>query len=179
MVFCSECGQKIDGSSLFCPNCGQKVQSEPSYHGGSTEPPFWNSNTYHAKMPTQKLAEREQLAGIVWIVVAAIQGVTAVSVYDTLSWLSSLLGIDMTTGVVLQIAVSALNGFGAYRAFKRGEKLRKKQHGIVAEYENLLVMSIVFVVANVLLGSFIGIAGAIFDLCNRYYALNNAKYLEN
>ena len=43
----------------------------------------------------------------------------------------------------------------------------------------MLTGSIVFIVLNALFGAVIGIAGAVFDLFNRSYALSHAQYLED
>ena len=54
-----------------------------------------------------------------------------------------------------------------------------RQRGIVAEYDRMLASTIVFIVLNILFGAIIGVAGAVFDLFNRSYALSNAQYLED
>ena len=43
----------------------------------------------------------------------------------------------------------------------------------------MLTSGIIFIVLNALFGAVIGVAGAVFDLINRNYALNNAQYLED
>jgi ABC-type phosphate transport system permease subunit len=50
---------------------------------------------------------------------------------------------------------------------------------IVREYDNMLIGSVIFIFLNAIFGAFIGIAGAIFVLFNRNYALSNAEYLED
>ena len=85
----------------------------------------------------------------------------------------------MGVGGLFTLALAAYNGYGAYCSFQRVKRVQARQRGIVAEYDKMLTSGIIFIVLNALFGAVIGVAGAVFDLINRNYALNNAQYLED
>lgn len=173
MAYCAKCGVQLGEEVKYCQNCG--TPSDP----GSTN--NYNNREYvpYTKSPTQTLAERERISAIIWTIIACIQGITGLSVAGGLMWLGELIGFDLSWSSLFTLGLAAFNGYGAYCSFQRVKRVRLRQRGIVAEYDGILTMSIVAIVANVLLGSVIGIAGAVFDLFNRNYALSNAYFLEN
>lgn len=186
MAFCSKCGAELPVNGKFCEKCGASVLAtgvSGNSAGVGYAPPV--------KTPTQKLAQREQIAAIVWMIVAVLQaliGLTNLAISGGLMWFgdlvngifeSELLGFGLNWDALFTLGLATLNAYGSYCSFKREKKVLARVPGIVAEYDRTLTMSIVAIVANVLLGAIIGIAGGVFDLFNRYYALSNANYLEN
>lgn len=96
-----------------------------------------------------------------------------------LALLGNFLGLPLGVGGLFTLALAAYNGYGAYCSFQRVKRVQARQRGIVAEYDKMLTSGIIFIVLNALFGAVIGVAGAVFDLINRNYALNNAQYLED
>ncbi len=177
MTFCTECETQLNEECKYCQNCGS--HSKYNTNNVSDKGSFNSTHTTYKKTPTQILVRREEISAIIWCVIACIQGLTGLSVLGGLIWLGDLLGLDLSWSSLFTLGLAAFNGYGAYRSFKLAEKVRLRQRGIVAEYDNILTHSIVAIVVNVLLGSVIGIAGAVFDLFNRNYALSNAELLED
>ena len=130
------------------------------------------------KTPTKILADREYICAVVWVVIASIQGISALSAGELLTWFGELINIDLGYSALPLLGLAAYNGYGAYCSFQRVKRIRSREKGIVAEYDKTLTPCIIAIVANVLFGSVIGIAGAVFELFNRNYALSNADYLE-
>ena len=93
--------------------------------------------------------------------------------------MGEIIGISLGWGGLFILALAGYNGYGAYCLFQRVKRVMARQRGIVAEYDRMLASTIVFIVLNILFGAIIGVAGAVFDLFNRSYALSNAQYLED
>ena len=182
MKYCSNCGNQLGDNALFCSSCGSKIVNNTSQASNTYQP---NQNNYYQqyqpyqKTPTQTLASRENASAIVWTIIASLQGLIALCTVCGLSLLGNLLGLPLGLGGVLMLALAAYNGYGAYCSFQRVKRVQARQRGIVAEYDRILASCIVFIVLNTLFGALIGVAGAVFDLFNRNYALNNAQYLED
>lgn len=171
--YCSKCGKPVEDGSSFCKNCGAKIPYESNFaYAGEYYVPY-------RKTPTQTLADRERASAVVWTVVAGLQGIIALLTISGLSLIGSLIGIPLAWGGLLMLALASYNAYGAYCSFRRVKRVLERRRGIVWEYDKMLVTSIVFIVLNVIFGAVIGVAGAVFDLFNRYYALNNAPYLED
>lgn len=185
MAFCSKCGMQLPEKGNFCENCGASVNQ-----------PFEKNKPENAcfppkKTPNQILFEREQGAAIAWTVIALIQlvvGITGLFVSSGLIWLDNvlteftgetLIGFEFDWEALGTIGLAVLNGYGAYCSFKLADRVKIRYPGIVNEYRESLTPCIVAIGVNIFLGSLIGIAGAVFDLTNRNYALKNAEYLEN
>lgn len=178
MAFCSNCGKELNEADTFCSNCGHKNKENK----GETNNTYQQANNVYqpyAKTPTQTLADREQASAVVWLIIAILQGIIGICTMGGLSLLGNIIGIPLGWGGLFTMALAAYNGYGAYCSFQRVKRVQSRQRGIVREYDNMLVSSIIFIVLNAIFGAFIGIAGAIFDLFNRNYALNNAQYLED
>lgn len=162
------------------PNANQGAnayQQQYAYQGANTY-----RQTYYRpyqKTPTQTLADRERASAIVWTVIAGLQGIMGILTVSGLSILGNLIGIPLGLSGLLILALAGYNGYGAYCSFQRVQRVLARQRGIVWEYDKLLTGSIVFIVLNLIFGGVIGVAGAVFDLFNRNYALSNAQYLED
>lgn len=171
--FCSKCGMKLDDAFEYCSKCGTVVHNERNNKDNREQ-----ANQYAQKTPTKILADREHICAVVWIVIASVQGVSAISAGGLLSWFGELIDFDLGYSVLPMLGLAAYNGYGAYCSFQMVKRIRSREKGIVAEYDKTLIPCIIAIAANVLLGSVIGIAGAVFELFNRNYALSNADYLE-
>lgn len=176
-MYCTNCGKQIEDSALFCSGCGTRTANSTERQGANT----YQQSYYSAftKTPTQILASRENASAIVWTVIASLQGLIGLCTVLGLSLLGNFLGLPLGLGGLFTLALAAYNGYGAYCSFQRVKRVQARQRGIVAEYDKMLTGSIIFIVLNALFGAVIGVAGAVFDLFNRNYALNNAQYLED
>lgn len=177
--YCTKCGKPLNDDNYFCPNCGTKNTGNTNDINQGT---YTYQQTYYrpyVKTPTQTLADREQISAIIWTIIASLQGIIGILTVSGLSILGNIIGIPLGLGGLLILALAVYNGYGAYCSFQRVKRVLSRQRGIVLEYDKTLITSIVFIVLNVLFGAVIGIAGAVFDLFNRNYALNNAQYLED
>jgi len=177
VVYCTKCGTEISEGSKYCQNCGTSLMLQESQMLSSKK--YNNCYTTYEKNPVQILAERERISAIVWTIIACFQGLTSLSVTGGLIWLGELIGIDLGWGTLFSLGLAAFNGYGAYCSFQRVKRVKLQAQGIVAEYDAILTISVIAIVLNILLGSVLGIAGAVFDLFNRNYALKNAGFLEN
>ena len=171
--FCSKCGTKLDADFEYCSKCGTMLHNKQSNKDNKEK-----LNQYAQKTPTKILADREHICAVVWIVIASIQGVSAISASGFLTWFGEFIDFDFGYSVLPMLGLAIYNGYGAYCSFQMVKRIRSREKGIVAEYDKRLIPCIVAIAANVLLGSVIGIAGAVFELFNRNYALSNADYLE-
>ena len=169
--FCSNCGKELESNARFCPECGSAVLGAQNRYVNNAQP--------YIKTPTQTLAGRERASAVVWTVIAGMQGLLGILTVGGLSLLGNIIGVSLGWGGLFTLAIAAYNGYGAYCSFQRVKRVLARQKGIVAEYDNMLAGSIVFIVVNALFGAVIGVAGAVFDLFNRSYALSNAQYLED
>ena len=182
MRYCSNCGNQLGDNALFCSSCGSKIVNNISQASNTYQP---NLNNYYQqyqpyqKTPTQTLADRERASAIVWTIIACIQGAIGFFTMAGLSLLGEIIGISLGWGGLFILALAGYNGYGAYCSFQRVKRVMARQRGIVAEYDRMLASTIVFIVLNILFGAIIGVAGAVFDLFNRSYALSNAQYLED
>lgn len=176
-MYCTNCGKQIDNSAMFCPECGTKTANNAERQGANTYQQSYYSP--YTKTPTQILASRENASAIVWTIIASLQGIIGLCTVCGLALLGNFLGLPLGVGGLFTLALAAYNGYGAYCSFQRVKRVQARQRGIVAEYDKMLTSGIIFIVLNALFGAVIGVAGAVFDLINRNYALNNAQYLED
>lgn len=174
--YCRNCGKKLDENDQFCPGCGTRASQIPNSYQTQYQENYYRP---YQKTPTQTLADRERASAIIWTVIASLQGAIGLLTVTGLSLLGSLLEIPLGLGGVLILALAAYNGYGAYCSFQRVKRVLSRQRGIVWEYDKMLSTSIIFIVLNALFGAVIGVAGAVFDLFNRNYALSHAQYLED
>ncbi len=102
----------------------------------------------------QNIAQKEQIAGILWIVVAVIQIIVGLFIY----WVTLIIGVWNIIAGITRLTAS---------------RKIEERNNIVEEYEKSLTSTIIFIVINVLIGGVIGIVGAICDLVTRSYVLSN------
>lgn len=169
---CINCGNRLAPDAVFCPNCGKSTGNRTSH----TAPPLYGAYApyrggYYVKSPSETLATREKASGLVWLAVAIIQALVAWYFFDN-SW-------DWGEYTWISYAIISLWNFSvAYQSLQRSKRVEARISGIVAEYDAMFTSCIVFIVINVLFGGVVGVAGAIFNLLNRSYAIKNAPYLE-
>lgn len=175
-MYCSKCGKLLEDNALFCQNCGTRTASSAEQTANTYQQSYYNP---YQKTPTQTLADRERTSAIVWTVIASLQGAIGILTISGLSLLGNLIGLPLGWSGLFTLALAGYNAYGAYCSFQRVKRVLARQRGIVSEYDKMLTTSIIFIVLNALFGAVIGVAGAIFDLCNRSYALSNAQYLED
>ena len=173
MAYCTKCGNIVNDNDEFCSNCGCRILKNTNN--------AYSQNYYkpYQKTPTQTLADRERISAVVWTVIACLQGLMGLLTIGGLSLLGNIIGIPLGWSGLFIIALAAYNGYGAYCSYQRVGRVLARQRGIVWEYDIMLTNCIVFIILNVLFGGVIGVAGAVFDLFNRNYALTNAQYLED
>lgn len=176
-MYCTNCGKQIENNALFCSGCGTRTANSKERQGANTYQQSYY--TPYAKTPTQTLADRERASAIVWTVIASLQGAIGILTVSGLSLLGNLIGIPLGLSGVFILALAGYNGYAAYCSFQRVKRVLARQRGIVWEYDKMLAGSIVFIVLNALFGAIIGVAGAVFDLFNRNYALSHAQFLED
>jgi len=73
MLYCTECGSKIEEEARFCPNCGHEVSQEPSMSPSrnvSPPNPYSNpySNQYSAPSTYQQYHKSDNTKGIIALV---------------------------------------------------------------------------------------------------------------
>lgn len=171
-MYCSKCGNLLNDNVIFCPNCGTRVAQDAERTANTYQQPY-------QKTPTQTLADREKASAFVWTGIASLQCVIGILTISGLLSSEDIIGMSSDWSGLLTLALAGYNAYGAYCSFQRVNRILARQRGIVYEYDKMLTNSIIFIVLNALFGAIFGMAGAIFDLCNRNYALNNSQYLED
>lgn len=102
---------------------------------------------------TKTLAEREQLAAIIWLVI----------------------GITQVLSIAMIIA-GAWNIYAAITRFKQAKAVENPWPGIVESYDKWQTNIIISIVINLLFGGVYGVAGALYDLfAVRAYVLENRE----
>ena len=107
----------------------------------------------------QNIRNKENVGGIIWIVVASIQLLIGL----TYNWVTLLIGIWN-----LIMGITTITNAG---------KMEQRANNIVEAYEKNLTNIIIFLVVNIFIGGIIGVIGAIYDLVVRNYVLNNRNVL--
>lgn len=155
--FCSSCGKTVDINANICPFCGAQLavnpqpQTQPNYQ----QPPVQGYATYQTVTPQQaykKITDYEKTSGIVWIVVGALQCI-------------SLVGIICGVWNII-VGIQRLN---------YSKELERMPAGIYSVYDERQTGIIVMLVANVLIGGLIGVAGAVLDLVARSYVMDHPE----
>lgn len=110
----------------------------------------------HYKQCAKTLADREQISAILWLVIGILQ---------CMSFAGIVCGIY---NIICSIS-----------RFKQAKLVLTPYPGLVKSYENSLTSIIISIVLNAILGGFIGIAAAIFDLVGiRGYVLEHKDEFE-
>lgn len=143
MKYCTHCGKEIMDDAVICMGCGCATGKRPS----ATQNP---SIDY-----ISELSKRVRINGIIWICVAAIQLILAL----TVNYLVAIVGV--------------LNLVSGIRDLSYSKEVMTNHSGIVARFENL-AGPIIVLIYNVIFGGIIGVAGSIYYLVGiRGFVLNN------
>ena len=142
MKYCTKCGKELLDEAVICPGCGCAVGP-----GQST------ANSEHNYI--FKLSGRIKINGIIWICVAAVQIIMAV----TINWIFGIVGI-------LNI-ISAINDLNYCKT------VLTEHSGIIAKYEPI-TLPVITLIYNIIFGGIIGIAGSVYYIVGiRGYVLSH------
>lgn len=187
MMFCSNCGTQLSDSARFCPSCGQGVFTKPGPTVGAYQQPTPSVPTaLPGTQVLKNLSTMELISAIVWVVIAALQAVSAVNTltvlltvgsYADAIGLGNLLGGSWVSAISL-LAVASWNGYYAYKTFVfSGQLKRNPPADVIQRYEKALV-SLIVVLVVMLFVSIIGVLGAIYSLIIRGYALSHQEDIQ-
>lgn len=171
-MFCIKCGKQIEENATFCSGCGTSV-SGMSNHGalnttgnvytdGSTMQQGPVHETPRMRYFKESLGNKEMVSGILWVCVGGLQILISIFAF----WYLIFVGI---WNVVI----------GIMRINQKSQLLNKSGAIIYNEYSGRLASIIICLVANLLFGGIIGVAGAIYDLVVRNYVMENRDLLRN
>ncbi len=146
MKFCYHCGKELLDDAVICPGCGCVTNS--------------NTATNITINYIAELSNRVKINGIIWICIASLQIIVAI----TVNWIFGIIGI--------------LNLISAIKDLNYSRDVLTNQSGIVQRFEPL-TGPIIILVYNIVFGGIIGVVGSIYYLVGiRSYVLNNKeKYL--
>lgn len=170
-MFCVNCGKQIEEDAAFCSECGSPVNGTGN---GATQDTNSNANlgssmqqgafqeTNHMTYFKESLGNKEMVGGIIWVCVGGVQILISIFAF----WYLIFVGIwNVVIGIMRIKQKSQLQ-------YKRGET-------IYNAYSGRLTSIIICLVANLLFGGIIGVAGAIYDLIVRNYVMDNVDLLRN
>lgn len=147
MKYCTHCGKELLDEAVICPSCGCRVDYTFSSADISVD-------------LIHELSERVKINGVVWICIACIQFVLAL----TVNW---VLGI-----------IAVLNLISALRDLNYSKEVLTNPMGIVEKFEPI-ILPIIILVYNVFIGGVIGIAGSIYYFVGiRSFILKNKELFE-
>lgn len=142
MKYCTKCGKKLLDEAVICPGCGCTVGTSHS---------IANSEFDYIS----ELSRRIKINGIIWICVAAVQIIMAVSI----NWIFGIVGI-------LNI-ISAINDLNYCKT------VLTEHSGIIAKYEPI-TLPVITLIYNIIFGGIIGIAGSVYYIVGiRGYVLSH------
>ena len=152
--FCTHCGSEVNENAVVCLHCGCAV---PQNNGNRTLYHPQNSQSVSSNTIVNTIAQRYQINGIIWIVIAVIQ---------------LLLGIS---GVWTALVVGVLNLVSAVQDVNYSKNLPAAPIGIVDKVTPL-TGTIITLAYNLVIGGVIGVAGSIYYLVAiRGYVLENRE----
>lgn len=148
--FCTKCGNKLVGNAAYCSTCGAPVKTIIAQR---------ENNVVDC---IKTLSLKEQISGIVWIVVAFFQII--IGYIGSFAFL--VLGIS--------------NIFTGIARLKQSQKVLTPYDGMIKEYENRWKAFIVSLIFNLLIGGVVGFMCSVATICEinaRNYALKNKDLL--
>ncbi|MCI5730161.1 MAG: zinc-ribbon domain-containing protein [Eubacterium sp.] len=171
-MFCINCGKQIEENAAFCSGCGTPVSGTGSSAtqntngnvnaGGSTMQQEPVHETPRMRYFKESLGNKEMVSGIIWVCVGGVQIIISIFVF----WYLIFVGI---WNIVI----------GIMRINQKSQLRNKSGEIIYNDYSGRLASIIVCLVANLLFGGIIGVAGAIYDLVVRNYVMENVNLLRN
>lgn len=142
MKYCTHCGKEIKDEAVVCLSCGCAIEYKSVSQSFTMD--------YIAE-----LSKRVKINGIIWICIACIQIIMAL----TINWILGIIGI--------------LNLISAIRDLNYSKEVLTNQTGIIQRFEPI-AGPIIILVYNVVFGGIIGVAGSIYYLVGiRGFVLNN------
>jgi len=154
-MFCANCGKPVSETSKFCVECGAPL-STPTQ---APQIPHIQ-NTVPVVNPARVLSTKQQNDGVIWLVISILQLIIGFIIW----WPAFIAGI--------------INIIGAIQSFRKAKKVLTPYPGMVKEYEKQLPGIIIALIWNLIAGGIIGIAGNIYELSVRSYALSHKEYFE-
>ena len=134
-MFCTKCGKEIMDEAVICPNCGCPTHNYKTQSQAQVTAP--NIIT--------TIAQRYNINGIIWIVIAALQLIVGIC------------------GAWFTLIVGALNLYSAIQDINYSKGLVANPVGIVDRVKPL-TNAIITLVFNLVIGGVIGVAGSIYYL---------------
>lgn len=144
MKFCTYCGKELLDEAVICPGCGCKA-------GTNTQTNSPGINYYN------ELSNRVKINGIIWICVATLQLILAM----TVNWILLIVGV--------------LNVITGIKDLSYSKELLNQPAGVTQRFEPL-VGPIIILIYNAIFGGIIGVVGSIYYLVGiRNYVLSNRQ----
>lgn len=144
MKFCTHCGKELFDEAVICPNCGCATKENTQNNSSGIN--------YYGE-----LSNRVKINGIIWICVAALQLILAM----TVNWLLLIVGVlNIITGI---------------KDLNYSKELLNQPVGVINRFEPL-AGPIIILVYNAIFGGIIGVVGSIYYLVGiRNYVLSNRQ----
>lgn len=199
-MYCRNCGTDLNNEAKFCIKCGLRPLNGNAYCqwcGAETtvQQEICVKCGCRLKMSTatsaeggylKKLSTMELISAIAWTVIAALQAISAINsigVLLTVGSYAGMLGLDGVLGgswvnVILLLAVAGWNAYISYQTYGLSKALKENPpHDLIQRYEKNLVSLIVMLVV-MLLVSWIGALGAVYNLVIRGYVLSHKEAIQ-
>jgi len=144
MKFCQKCGKEIMDEAIICPNCGCSTG-------------YNSTNVYSDDYYINELSKRIKINGIIWICIACIQIIMAL----TINWVFGIIGIA--------------NLISSIKDLNYSKEIFTNRFGIVKRFEPL-TRPIIVLIYNLVFGGVVGVAGSVYYLVGiRNFVLNNRE----
>lgn len=154
MKYCPYCGKELMDAAVICVGCGCAVGTPPPAAAPMPTQPYY-ATAQAPQQLLQKLSQRVQIDGIIWLVIGILQVLSGLSA----SALLSFLGFDGIAWTLLIVGV--LNIVAAAQDLKYSKAVLLDPRDIVPKFEPL-VGPIITLIYNLLIGGLIGVAGSIY-----------------
>lgn len=160
------------------------AQQNQGYNSYAHQAPGYNPYAQYSQPQVvpgnqlDELSKKVQLEGIIWIVVAGLQIISAVVLFGLFIDYPEVYSNLISAISLLVIAV--LNIKSSLSDFKYSKQILTNPVGIVEKYTptNGIIATLVY---NLLFGGFLGVIGSIFGFVTRNYVMSNInvfKYIE-
>lgn len=167
-MFCTKCGKEIQEGQSFCNHCGQNQSPSGT--------PFVPQSTAGTGDVVSKLSSKIKIEAYIWLGVAAAQvliglGSVIMGLIYLIEWGEGFSNI--LSGILIWV-IAVLNVKTALGDLKYSKEILTKPTGIVAKYEPVKSL-IITLVYNVVVGAFVGVAGAVFGFIVRDFVMKNKE----
>ena len=153
--FCTYCGNEVDENAVVCIKCGCAIPRSQLFTSSQIAPFSASQNIVNT------IAQRIQINGIIWIVIAAIQILLGIAA----NWMFLIVGV--------------LNLISSIQDINYSKSFPSNPVGIVSKMKPL-TGPIITLVYNLLIGGVIGVVGSIyyFVAVRGYVMENEQAFLE-